>query len=93
MGTPIGIITVDAAPDLARRYVRASRPKADVAAGVRRPADMVPVRKADGDPKKAAACPTRSAPTTAQKERTMVLLVGEDMGNIIWIGGHMAGAW
>lgn len=73
----MGIITVDAAPDLAvRRYVLASRPSADVAPGVRRPADMVPVMKAEVDPKKAVACPTaRSAPTTAQNARTMVLLL------------------
>lgn len=87
LGTPMGIITVDAAPDLARRYVLASRPKADVAPGVRRPADMVPVRKADGDPKNAAACPTRSAPTTAQNERTMVVLAGGDVSNSRGMGG------
>ena len=70
---------MDAAPDLAvdnRRYVRASRPSADVAPGVRRPADMAPVMKADGEPKNAVAWPTaRSAPTTAQKARTMVFLL------------------
>lgn len=58
LGTPMGIITVDAAPDFAvdnRRYVLASRPSAAVAPGDRRPADMVPVMKAEGDPKKAFA--------------------------------------
>lgn len=77
LGTPMGIITVEAAPDFAvdnRRYVLASRPSADVASGVRRPVDMAPVMNAEVDPKNAVACPTaRSAPTTVQNTRTMVL--------------------
>lgn len=75
LGTPMGIMTVDAAPDFARRYVRASRPNAEVAPGARRPADMVPVRKADVDPKKATAWLASSAPTTAQKARTIALTI------------------
>lgn len=71
----MGIITVDAAPDFAvedLRYTLASRPSADVAPGFRRPADMLPVMKVDGEPKKAFAWPaSRRAPTVAQKVRHM----------------------
>lgn len=74
MGTPMGIITVDAVPDFARRYVLASRPRAEVALGVLRPADIVPVMNEEVDPKNAAAWLTRRAPTTAQNARTIVLV-------------------
>lgn len=73
----MGIITVDAAPDFARRYECASQPRVVVIAGVRRPAEIVPVKNVDGPAKKAAPCPAKRnrAPTNEHNDWTIFVLM------------------
>lgn len=75
LGTPMGIIVTDEAPDFGRPAERASQAKAVVARGARSPADVDPVTNEDGgDATKAAARPTINEATTAQNLCTILLL-------------------
>lgn len=75
LGTPMGIILTDAAPDFARRQVRAPRSTADDATGARNPGDIVPIKNGE-DPTKAVACTASiRAPPNAHRKRIIVFFI------------------